>query len=167
MKMASFRSLALLSALFFAVVSFTLAEYYVHEEIGVQFWIPDSWTLEVDEELTVAKAPDASLTLILLTSELQVVDHVTPRLFDEISEVVFKPEVQKETGTEEINGLLHFRAEGTGLYEGEIVDWELAFIAGGRKSMLAIALGDILDQREMINRVYRSFSIAESETEEE
>ena len=167
MKMAFFRSLALSSVLFFTVIGFTLAEYYVHEEIGVQFWIPDSWKLEADEESTVAKAPDESLTLILLTSELQVVDHVTPRLFDEISEVVFKPEVQKETGTEEINGLLHFRAEGTGLYEGEIVDWELAFIAGGRKSMLAIALGDILDQREMIDTVYRSFSIAESESEEE
>ncbi|HUV14056.1 MAG TPA: hypothetical protein VMY18_10450 [Acidobacteriota bacterium] len=167
MKMAFFRSLALSSALFFTVVGFTLAEYYVHDEIGVQFWIPDSWNFEVDEESTVAKAPDSSLTLILLTSELQVVDHVTPRLFDEISEVVFKPEVRKEAGTEEINGLLHLRAEGTGLYEGEIVDWELAFIAGGRKSMLAIALGDILDQREMINTVFRSFTIAESEIEEE
>ena len=167
MQMAFFRSLALSSAFVFTVVGFTLADYYVHDEIGVQFWIPDSWELEVGEESTVARAPDAPLTFFLLTSELQVVDHVTPRLFDEISEVVFKPEVQREAGTEEINGLLHLRAEGTGLYEGEIVDWELAFIAGGRKSMLAIALGDIIDQREMINTVFRSFSIAESEAEEE
>ena len=167
MKMGSFRYLAVALILGFTLVGFNLAENYVHEEIGVQFWIPDSWELEVTEEITVARAQDAPLTLILLTSELQVVDHVTPRLFDEISKVVFKPEVQKESGTEEINGLLHFRAEGSALYEGEIVDWELAFIAGGRKSMLAIALGDILDQRGMIDTVFRSFTLVESEIEEE
>lgn len=167
MKMASLRLYLCFSVVLSALSGTAQAEYFVHEEIGVQFWIPDSWVLESSEEFTVAKAPDRSLVLVLLTSELQVVDHVTTRLYDEISKVVFKPEVQKESGTEEINGLLYFRAEGTGLYEGEIVDWDLAFIAGGRKSMLAIGMGDIFDQRALIDTIFRSFTIVEPEAEVE
>lgn len=167
MQHGQFRFSSTVLLLCLSLSGFCLAEYYVHEEVGVQFWIPDTWELEVEENLTVVKTADRSLTLIFVTSELQVVDHVTPRLYDEISEVIFKPEVRRESPTEEVMGLLHFRAEGTGLYEGEIVDWELDFIAGGRKSMLAIALGDIEDQRGMLNTVYRSFTIAESEAEEE
>ena len=66
------------------------------------------------------------------------------------------PKVSNQGIGEEVNGLLHFFAEGTGIVQGDTIDWDLTFGVGSRKSMVIVTVGDIDSNQAVVDRIYES-----------
>jgi hypothetical protein len=136
---------------------------YLHEEAGLEIPIPERWTYHTEDELLVVNDPTDELALLFLTSELQVLERFTDVLIGELARIIEHPEVTNQTASKEVNGLLHFHAAGVGVYKEDIVDWDLTFVAGARKSLMAIALGDIEPHRTSIDEIYSNIQTKEIE----
>lgn len=163
-----FRGAFLAAILTFMLAAPVLADTLSHEEGGIRVDIPDGWLVEIDEHLLIVSDPAEEVSIFIFVSELQIVEHFTNALIDEVAKVITKPEVVSEAVQTESNGLFRFHAEGFGLHESDIVDWDLTFIAGARKSMILIALGSVEDHREQVDGIYASIQPVEPiEVEEE
>lgn len=163
-----FRGAFLVAILALMTVVSATADTLSHEEGGIRVDIPEGWIVEIDEDLLIVSDPSEEVSIFMFVSELQIVEHFTNALIDEVAKVITKPEVVSEAVQTESNGLFRFHAEGFGLHDGDIVDWDLTFIAGARKSMILIALGSVEDHREQIDSIYASIQPVEPiEVEEE
>jgi hypothetical protein len=142
------------------------ADAFIHDETGLELWIPEGWEFQSAGDLLTLGAPRNEVLILCFVSDLQIVNRVTDSLHEEISSVIVQPEVVEEGDTEEVNGLFQFQARGTGLYERDIVDWEMTYIAGARKSLITIAIGDTTNHRTAIMDFHRQIRPAQYEYEE-
>lgn len=140
-------------------------EIIVHEECGVEFWIPPEWEHHVDGDLLIVQDSEEKLRLFFLTSGIQVLGQVTDSLLEEISRVITQPEVATVSRQQEHNELLYYTAQGFGLYQGDIVDWELRFVAGARKSLMIIALGELEMNRSTVEKIFATIKLIKLEAE--
>ena len=166
MNASAFSLSCLLSIIF--LTNFIQSQTYkmiVHEECGVEFWIPPDWGHQIDEDLLIIQSPEEELKLFFLTSGIQVLGQATDALLEEISRVVTQPEVASVSRQQEHNGLLYYTAQGFGLYLGDIVDWELRFVAGARKSLMIIALGELETNRHTVEQIFDTIQLIKLESE--
>jgi hypothetical protein len=140
-------------------------EMIAHEECGVEFWIPEDWQHRVEDDLLIVEAPEAVLKLFFLTSGIQVFGQFSDALRAEISRVIVQPEVASVSVQGEHNELIYYDAQGFGLYEKEVVDWEMRFLAGARKSLMIIALGDLETHRHKVDQIYQTIQLTKLEPE--
>ena len=131
-----------------------VGDMYVFQEAGIEIPILDNWTYRTSEGTLRVEDPDKKITLLFLTSELQMLDRETEVLAEEISQVISHPEVASVENGVEVNGLLHYTAKGYGLFGDEIVDWNLTFVAGARKSVMAIRLGEVTTQSDALEKLF-------------
>jgi hypothetical protein len=131
-----------------------------HQEGGVEFCIPQEWQHETNDGLLIVRDPESRLELFFLTSGIQVPGQVSDALLAEIARVIAHPEVASVSPQGEHNELIHYDVQGFGLYQSEIVDWELRFVAGARKSLMIIALGDVEDNRHTIDQIYQTIQLS-------
>jgi len=141
------------------------ADLIAHEESGIEFWVPEDWQHEIKDDLLIVLNPEETVRLFFLTSGIQVLGQVTDALREEVSRVINQPEVTSISQQGENNQLLYYDAQGFGLYESEIVDWELRFIAGARKSLMIIALGDLESERQTIEEMYQTVELIKLDPE--
>lgn len=142
------------------------AEPVIHEESGIEIQFPEGWDYLVQGSSLASTSPDQSVHLLVLLSEQQVVEYFTDAIAQEVSQIIELPEVLVEQGLIEVNELLQFRAEGAGLYQGEIVDWSMAFVAGARKSVIVLAFGQLEEERPVVEEVFDMIVMTEPQPEE-
>lgn len=155
----------LLIMLFLAGQSPDQISMIAHEECGVEFWIPEDWETEIEEDVLIVRDPQSTLELFFLTSGLQVLEQVSDALLEEISRVITQPEVSRLGRQGEHNELICYDADGFGLYREEIVDWELRFVAGARKGLMIVALGNLEANRATVNHIYDTIQLTKIEPE--
>jgi hypothetical protein len=154
-------NLFLLLNLFFLLTIGALGSTVTYREAGLEMEIPEGLILEIHKNFLSVVDTERTMTLMIRLSPLQVVEQFFGPLEEELSEHIDQPEVREEHTNIEINDIHHYYAEGLGLHEEEIVDWHLAFIAGGRRSLLIIGLGDVPSCMDKINEFYRSIRLLE------
>ena len=137
----------------------------VHEDCGVEFWIPDDWEHTIEGDLLIVEDPEAKLKLFFLTSGIQMFGQFSDALREEISRVIAQPEVASVSEQGENNELIYYDAHGFGLYQREVVDWELRFVAGARKSLMIIALGDLDSHRQTVERIFQTIRLTKLDPE--
>jgi hypothetical protein len=167
MKTVAFTRSLLLILILLLGQSYSQVDMIAHDECGVEFLIPKTWEHEIDEDLLIVQSPEGKLKLFFLTSGIQVLGQVSDALLEEISRVITQPEVASVSRQGEHNDLIYYDAQGFGLYEREIVDWELRFVAGARKSMMIIALGDLEANRHEIDQIYDTIQLTKLPPTEE
>lgn len=156
-----FLNIFLLLTILFLVTVGAMGSTVVYREAGLEMEIPQGLILEIHNGFLTVVDTERTMTLMITLSPLQVVEQFFGPLEEELSNFVDQPEVREEHPKIEINDTLHYYAEGLGLHEEEIVDWHIAFIAGGRRSLLIIGLGDVASCMDNINEFYRSFRLLE------
>jgi len=132
-----------------------------YREAGIEMEVPEGLILEIDNCFLTVVDTDRTMTLRIILSSLQVIEQFYGPLQEELSNYVDQPEVSEEHPEIRVNDTLQYYAEGVGLHEDEIVDWHLAFIAGGRRSLLIVGLGDISPHMDKIKEFYHSFRLLE------
>ena len=167
MKMlANLQSLIVAIALTLGCIT-SYADQIIHEGCGVEFWIPEEWHHEIADDILIIEDSESQLKLFFLTSGLQVLDQISDTLLEELSRVVTQPEVTSTSRLGEHNELLYYSAQGFGLYEREIIDWELRFVAGPRKSLMIIALGNLDSHRQTVEEIYQTIHLTKSDPEDQ
>ena len=151
----------LLLVLLCLVTSEAMASTVAYREAGLEMDIPEGLILEIHNGFLTVVNSERTMTLMVTLSSLQVVEHFYGPLEEELSNFIDQPEVREEQPKIKVNDTLQYYAEGVGLREDEIVDWHIAFIAGGRRSLLFIGLGDVASCMDKINAFYRSFRLLE------
>ena len=154
-------NLFLLLNLFSLLTIGALGSTVTYREAGLEMEIPEGLILEIHKDFLSVVNTERTMTLMITLSPLQVVEQFFGPLEEELSKHIDQPEVREEHTNIEINDIHHYYAEGLGLHEEEIVDWHLAFIAGGRRSLLIIGLGDVPSCMDKINEFYRSIRLLE------
>jgi len=139
--------------------SYGQVEMIVHEECGVEFWIPDGWGHRTEGDLLIVEDPEANLKLFFLTSGIQVFGQFSEALRAEISKVITQPEVASVSEQGEQNELIYYDAQGFGLFQKEVVNWELRFLAGARNSLMIIALGNLEAHRQEIEGIFQTIQL--------
>lgn len=91
--------------------------------IGLQIWVPDTWTSEVDEDLLMITSPDEGAIIILLVLDSADVDMAMDEMDKELNELFRN--IRLTTQAEEIliNGVRGVTQEGTATTEGVQIDW--------------------------------------------
>ena len=138
-----------------------MASTVAYRDAGIEMEVPEGLVLDVQNGFLTVVDTERTMTLRIILSQLQVVEQFFGPLEEEISNYIDQPEVREEHPKIRVNDMLHYYAEGLGLVEEEIVDWHIAFIAGGSRSLLIIGLGDFAPHMEKINELYRSFRLLE------
>jgi len=147
--------------LFVAMTVGAMGSTVAYRDAGIEMDIPEGLVLDVQNGFLTVVDSERTMTLRIILSQLQVVEQFFGPLEEEISNYIDQPEVREEHPEIQINEMLHYYAEGLGLVEDEIVDWHIAFIAGGSRSLLIIGLGDFAPHMEKINEFYRSIRLLE------
>jgi len=137
------------------------ASTVAYREAGLEMEIPEGLILEIQNGFLSIVDDERTMTLRIVLSTLQIVEQFYGPLEEELSNYIDQPEVSEEHPKVEVNDTLQYYAEGVGIYEEEIVDWHVAFIAGGRRSLLIVGLGDIAPHMEKINEFYQSLRLLE------
>jgi hypothetical protein len=145
--------------------SYGQVEMFVHEECGVEFWIPDGWDHRTEDDLLIVENPEADLKLFFLTSGIQVFGQFSEALRAEISKVILQPEVASVSEQGEHNELIYYDAQGFGLFQKEIVNWELRFLAGARNSLMIIALGNLETHRQGIEEIFQTIQLTKLDSD--
>jgi len=152
----------LLTTLFFCLSAEKLqAGTVAYREAGLEMEIPEGLILEIQNGFLSIVDDERTMTLRIVLSTLQIVEQFYGPLEEELSNYIDQPEVSEEHPKVEVNDTLQYYAEGFGIHEEEIVDWHVAFIAGGRRSLLIVGLGDIAPHMEKINEFYQSLRLLE------
>ena len=154
-------SSSLVLALLFLLTTGAMGSTVAYREAGLEMTIPEGLILEINNGFLTVVDTERTMTLRITLSTLQIVEQFFGPLEQELSNFVDQPEVQEEHPKIKVNDTLQYYAEGLGLLEEEIVDWHLAFIAGGRRSLLIIGLGDVSSHMDKINTFYQSFRLLE------
>lgn len=154
-------ALLLLAVSLSTATSAILAGTVAYREAGLEMEVPEGLILEIHNGFLTVVDTDRTMTLRITLSSLQVVEQFFGPLEEELSNFIDQPEVSEEHPKIRVNDTHQYYAEGVGLHEDEIVDWHLAFIAGGRRSLLIVGLGDVASHMEKINDFYRSFRLLE------
>lgn len=140
----------------FLIVSSLLAITITHIQSGLKFDIPDDWEYSYDEDHFEAVSPDESVVLLFYVGKTDEVADLLDNISLELSGLIENPEINDNIFEAEVNGLSQVFIEGTGEYRGEIVDWDLTMVYGGKNSMSIIALGNIEDWESEITDIYAS-----------
>lgn len=161
------RSRNRVSVIFLIVLYFSLstgnlqASTVAYREAGLEMDIPEGLILEIQNGFLSIVDDERTMNLRIVLSTLQVVEQFYGPLEEELSNYVDQPEVIEEHPKIEVNDTLQYYAEGVGLHEEEIVDWHIAFIAGGRRSLMIVGLGDFTPHMDKINKFYQSMRLLE------
>lgn len=155
----------LLFVILFGMGANSYGETIVHQGAGIEMEVPSDWAPVLVDGVLSASSPDSSLRLLTILSEQQVVEFFTDALTSEISTVIELPEVLVEEGVVEVNGLFQFRAQGAGLFRGDIIDWSMAFVAGARRSLIVLAFGELDEHLPDLEGVLGSIRVHEIQEE--
>ncbi|MFC2158309.1 hypothetical protein ACFLT9_10780 [Acidobacteriota bacterium] len=152
------RSKLIFTALLVFLVSMTFAQKTVtHSDSGLKFDLPDDWTTGQEGDSFATSDPDQSVLLIFFVGKAETASALLENIAEELDGVIEEPEItSEEVFEEEINGLLQVYIEGTGIHQGDEVDFDLTLVVGGPKSMAIIALGDIDGMQDTVDEIYSS-----------
>jgi len=139
----------------------------VSNQAGLEIWVPGEWDYRKRGELLILEPPSRTLTLYCYLTELQVATHFSESLADELSRIIEQPEVDTEKEVRQINEFFIYEASGIGLRNGDIIDWHLNFVAGGRMSLMVVAIGDIDRYRGRVENIFQNLKLVEKPPEEE
>ncbi len=153
--------ICLIVTLLSLVTSGAAGSSVAYRDAGIEMEIPDGLVLDVQNGFLTVVDTERTMTLRITLSPLQIVEQFFGPLEEEVSNYVDQPEVREEHPKIRVNDTLHYYAEGLGLLEEEIVDWHIAFVAGGSRSLLIIGLGEFAAHMDKINELYRSFRLLE------
>jgi hypothetical protein len=140
----------------FVLSTALMAMTVTHNQTGLKFDIPDNWDYGQEGDHFIAQSPDESVILLFFVGKAGDVDELMESVADELDGIIDSPEVNEEPGMEEINGLIQVYIEGSGEYDGDVVDFDMTMVFGGKKSMSIIALGDIDSNQDTIDFIYSS-----------
>ena len=127
-----------------------------HVQTGLKFDIPDDWEYSQEGDGFQAVSPDESVILFFYVGKTADVADILDNIALELDGIIEDPEISEDIFEEEVNGLTQVYVEGTGYYQGEIVDWDLTMVFGGTRSMSIIGLGNIDDMQSVITDIYAS-----------
>ena len=148
--------------LFFVMTAIVMAVTVTHSETGLKFNIPGDWSYDQEDNHFVAVSPDEDVILFFFVGKTDNIDDFFENIAEELSNVLEDPEISEEPYEEEVNGLIQVRMEGSGDYDGDIVDWDMTMVFGGNKSMSVIALGNISEMQDDIDQIYSSITSSHS-----
>lgn len=140
----------------FLMIASQSAVTVTHVQTGLKFDIPDDWEYSQEEDQFEAVSPDESVIIFFYVGKTDEVADLLDNIDLELSGIIENPEINDNIFEEEVNDLIQVYIEGTGEYEGEIVDWDLTMVFGGNRSMSIIALGNIDDMQSEITDIYAS-----------
>jgi hypothetical protein len=139
----------------------------VNNHAGLEIWVPDEWNYQKQGDFLILQAPSETLLLYCYLTELQVATRFSDGLAQELSRIIEQPEVDVERKVRQVNEFFIYEASGIGLRDGEIVDWAMSFVAGGRMSLIVVALGDIDRYRGRVENFFQNLKLVEKPPEEE
>jgi predicted Zn-dependent protease len=112
---------------------------YVHQEAGIRFEVPKTWTAEAEGEQMTISTPDDSLAIVFLVSDAGSLDAALQALEDELGKLIQDAEITVEPTETTINGLKSVAANGTGQVEGKNVTWSVDVIAA-KKPVIVLSI---------------------------
>ena len=137
---------------------FCYQEVFTHYDSGLNFELPAGWTYTQEGDHFEATSPDESVILLFFvenSTDAEIAAEGAAELIDELFKDV---DITNGPDYDTVNGLDQAYMEGDGLFEGEQMDWDLTLVCGRKKSMVIIALGDILSMQKTMDRIYESIS---------
>ncbi|WP_375745223.1 hypothetical protein NR800_10740 [Corallococcus interemptor] len=134
-----------------------LAGDVVHQETGLTFSLPESWSAGQDGDVLIATSPDQKLSMVFMVTDIRatedLVADVTREMGGKLRDVVLlsEPEARR------VNNLIQTHAEGTGTCSnGTTCDWDLTLVSGARRNLLVMTLGDLTSREATVHEVYES-----------
>lgn len=150
------RTLALAGALVVALATPALADWYGHEEGGVELDVPLDWQVQPgnDTGLLVAENASSKLAIVLWVSD-DTWEGALTALDTELETIIEFPSLDSDPIDGALNGMLVHRRSGTGAIAGETVQWQLTLVQGEKPVMvLAFAVpGAWSSEVESIDRI--------------
>ena len=131
-------------------------ETFTHTPSGLSFTLPAGWSYTQEGDHFEAASPGDEVILLFFVGKFYEVEAAINGAVDELANIVKNPNITTETTEAEINGLLQVFIEGDGLFEGEVMDWDLTLVQGSKKCMVVIALGDIDSNQRIMDGIYDS-----------
>ena len=144
--------------LIFTFTGFAMAISVTHNETGLRFNIPDSWSHSEEDDIFTVVSPDEDVILFIFAGSTNNVEDFLDNIADELDNIFEDAEITEDPYEKEVNGLTQIRIEGTGSYDGEDVDWEMTMVFGATKAMSVIALGNISELKAAIDGIYSSIT---------
>jgi hypothetical protein len=141
-----------------AALAESQTEEYTHSDAKLDFQLPKSWKVDAGDDLLTAENPAGDLGMIFFVAGEKDAEKFFTAIAEELDKFIKSPEITKGPTESKVNGLVQVYIEGTGRADGEAIDFDLTYIVGGAKPMVAVALGKIDANQQTINKVYRSIS---------
>lgn len=91
--------------------------------IGLQIWVPNTWTTEIDEGLLMTTSPDEGAIVILLVLESNEIEIAMDEMDKELSKIIKRIRTTSEVEEITLNGLRGWTEEGTGRIDGIPIEW--------------------------------------------
>jgi hypothetical protein len=139
----------------------------VNHQSGLELWVPDEWNYQKRGDILLLQPPSEVLSLYCYLTELQVATRFSEGLAEELSKIIEQPEVDTESEVRQVNEFFIYEASGIGLRDGEITDWKLHFVAGGRMSLIVVALGNLSRYRGRVENIFQNLKLVEKPPEPE
>jgi hypothetical protein len=127
------------------------ADWFVEPKSGLQFELPAGWHSGEEDGSFGAISPDQSVMIMF--------DPADPRNWKKIEKQISRhvKDIQVTTAGKEstVNGLTQLFSEGTGVFQRQVIKWEITIVVGGKVPMSVIAVGAHPDPG-VVKKIYDS-----------
>lgn len=137
------------------------SDAYTHPESGLEFKIPGRWKVETEGDLMTATHPSGELAVVLFVASEEDAETFFSEIAGELDRFIKNVQFTRDPTEERVNNLTQVYVEGTGTVDGESIDFDLTYVLGGRKPMVAVAIGKIDANQKAVTDIYRSIKKAE------
>lgn len=103
-------------------------ELFSHQEGGLSFVVPKGWKFEPEGDQGVITTPDESLAIFVIVSSEDSLDATVKALDDEVGKIIKDSKITNEAREQDVNGMPGIAIGGTGIVEGENVQWSVDII---------------------------------------
>jgi hypothetical protein len=101
---------------------------YTHEEGGIQFEAPPTWSAEGEGDTITLKAPDNSVAVVFTVVEQANLENAANAIDAELEKVMQNVEAKGEVEKDTYNGMTVFSQDGTGEIGGNQILWGTALL---------------------------------------
>jgi hypothetical protein len=110
--------------------------------IGLQIWVPNTWTTEIDEGLLMTSSPDEGALVILMVLESDEIEIAMDEMDKELSQIIKKIRTTSEAEEININGLNGWTEEGTGRVDGVPIEWLSGLFPYRNQALMILAFAE-------------------------
>jgi hypothetical protein len=128
--------------LFVMLLSVTAQADIQQHPIGLQIWVPNTWTTEIDEGLLMTSSPDDGALVILMVLESDQIEFAMDEMDKELSKIIKKIRTTSEAEEININGLNGWTEEGTGRVDGVPIEWLSGLFPYRNQALMVLAFAE-------------------------